>query len=46
MTITPGPTAEYGGYLAMVAGCKGCHGPGLSGGKIAAGDPAWGQPRT
>jgi hypothetical protein len=42
MTITPSPTAEYGGYLANVAGCKGCHGQGLSGGKIAAGDPSWG----
>ena len=29
-------------YLAIVAGCKGCHGPDLSGGKIAAGDPSWG----
>jgi hypothetical protein len=24
-----------------VGGCKGCHGPNLSGGKIASGDPAW-----
>jgi len=42
MTVTPGPTREYGEYLVLIAGCKGCHGPGLSGGKIAAGDPAWG----
>lgn len=42
MTVAAGPTKEYGGYLAQVAGCKGCHGPGLSGGKIPAGDPAWG----
>jgi mono/diheme cytochrome c family protein len=42
MTLNPAPTAEYGEYLANVAGCKGCHGPTLSGGKIAAGDPAWG----
>ena len=42
MTVTPAPTEEYGAYLATVAGCKGCHGPGLSGGKIAAGDPSWG----
>jgi len=42
MTVTPGPTPQYGAYIALVAGCKGCHGPGLSGGKIAAGDPAWG----
>lgn len=42
MSVVAGPTAEYGAYLSEVAGCKGCHGPGLSGGKIAAGDPAWG----
>jgi len=42
MTIAPARTPEYGGYLAIVAGCKGCHGPGLSGGKIENGDPAWG----
>lgn len=42
MTVPAGPTQEYGAYLATVAGCKSCHGPGLSGGKIAAGDPAWG----
>lgn len=41
MTMAAGPTVEYGGYIAMVGGCKGCHGPNLSGGKIAAGDPAW-----
>jgi mono/diheme cytochrome c family protein len=27
-------TAEYGGYLATVGGCVGCHGPGLSGGPV------------
>ena len=37
-----GATAEYGLYLANLGGCRSCHGPGLSGGKIAAGDPAWG----
>jgi mono/diheme cytochrome c family protein len=42
MTIPAAPTAEYGDYLTTVAGCKACHGPGLSGGKIAAGDPSWG----
>ena len=30
----PGPTAEYGKYLANVGGCTGCHGPGLSGGHV------------
>ena len=32
---TPGPTADYGRYLADVSGCHGCHGHGLSGGKVA-----------
>jgi mono/diheme cytochrome c family protein len=36
-----GPTAEYGKYLANVGGCTGCHGPGLSGGKIPGGPPDW-----
>jgi cytochrome c553 len=31
----PGVTPEYGRYLANSAGCPSCHGPGLSGGKIA-----------
>jgi mono/diheme cytochrome c family protein len=34
-----GPTAAYGRYLANVGGCTGCHGAGLSGGKIP-GTPA------
>lgn len=42
MSVTPGPTKEYGLYLATLAGCRACHGPGLSGGKIEAGDPSWG----
>jgi len=42
MSVTPGPTREYGLYLATLAGCRACHGPGLSGGKIAFGDPSWG----
>lgn len=33
------PTAEYGAYLAT--GCTGCHGAGLSGGKIPGADPNW-----
>lgn len=32
--VSPGATAEYGAYLSVVGGCTGCHGPGLSGGKI------------
>jgi cytochrome c553 len=35
----PGPTAAYGEYLA--AACKGCHGPGLSGGHIPGTPPNW-----
>ncbi len=30
--VPPGPTAEYGRYLAEVGGCTSCHGPGLKGG--------------
>lgn len=32
-------TASYGAYLAT--GCTGCHGPGLSGGRIPGGPPDW-----
>jgi mono/diheme cytochrome c family protein len=38
-SVTPSPTAEYGKYLA--AGCTGCHGPNLSGGKIPGAPPDW-----
>jgi cytochrome c553 len=34
-------TADYGRYLADVGGCKGCHGEGLSGGKIPGAPPEW-----
>jgi mono/diheme cytochrome c family protein len=36
----PGPTQEYGDYLARNA-CIGCHGPGLSGGRIPGSPPDW-----
>jgi mono/diheme cytochrome c family protein len=36
---SPGVTVEYGSYLALP--CRGCHGPGLSGGVDPAGDPTW-----
>jgi mono/diheme cytochrome c family protein len=36
---TPAPTAEWG--LILSGTCTGCHGPGLSGGRIPGGDPAW-----
>ena len=32
--VPPGPTLEYGRYLASFTGCNGCHGPGLSGGHV------------
>jgi mono/diheme cytochrome c family protein len=32
--IPAGVTVEYGRYLATVGGCVGCHGPGLSGGRV------------
>jgi cytochrome c553 len=41
MTVPPGPTVEYGHYIATIGGCTDCHGAGLSGGKISTGDPAW-----
>jgi cytochrome c553 len=37
--VTPGVSVEYGRYLA--AGCTGCHGANLSGGKIDIGPPDW-----
>ena len=33
--IEPGVTVEYGRYLVETAGCAGCHGYGLSGGRVA-----------
>ncbi|MEO8448681.1 MAG: cytochrome c [Gemmatimonadota bacterium] len=39
--IEPDTTATYGGYLAVVGGCTGCHGPSLSGGPIPGGPPDW-----
>src|SRR5690606_10463369 len=38
-SVEPGVTVEYGRYVAN--GCIGCHGPNLSGGKIAVGPPNW-----
>jgi len=32
--VPPGATAEYGAYLASFTGCQGCHGFGLSGGRV------------
>jgi mono/diheme cytochrome c family protein len=37
--VAPAPDARYGAYLA--AGCKGCHGPSYSGGKIPGAPPDW-----
>ncbi|GAB4581519.1 MAG: hypothetical protein Fur0022_42670 [Anaerolineales bacterium] len=38
---TAGVTLEYGTYLGNIAGCTGCHGPGLSGGPIPGAPPEW-----
>lgn len=42
--IVPGVTIEYGRYLS--AGCVGCHGEQLVGGKIASGPPSWPHSRN
>ena len=39
--VAEAPTPAYGHYLADVGGCTGCHGPGLSGGKIPGTPPDW-----
>lgn len=36
--VPPDTTAAYGRYLADVGGCRGCHGLGLSGGRVAGPD--------
>jgi mono/diheme cytochrome c family protein len=41
MAVAAAPTSEYGAYLTIVGGCRFCHGPGFSGGKVIGGDPAW-----
>ncbi|MCB9135832.1 MAG: c-type cytochrome [Anaerolineales bacterium] len=41
--MTEAVTPEYGHYLANIAGCTGCHGPGLSGGSIPGAPPDWPQ---
>ena len=38
---TDAVTLEYGTYLGNIAGCTGCHGPGLSGGPIPSAPPDW-----
>jgi cytochrome c553 len=39
--VPMGATKQYGEYLANIGGCKGCHGPGLSGGHIPGTPPEW-----
>lgn len=41
MAPVAGVSADYGRYVANVAGCTGCHGPGLSGGPILGAPPDW-----
>lgn len=38
-SMVAGATVEYGGYLANVGGCTGCHRPNLAGGALAAAPP-------
>ncbi|MBK7782268.1 MAG: c-type cytochrome [Ardenticatenia bacterium] len=38
-TLKPEVSKAYGKYLAQIAGCTGCHGPGLSGGAIPGAPP-------
>lgn len=42
-TVEASVSLEYGQYLGRIAGCTGCHGPGLSGGPIPAAPPDWPQ---
>lgn len=42
--IPPGPTLEYGAYIVRVAGCYGCHGQTLSGGRIPGTPPDFKPP--
>jgi mono/diheme cytochrome c family protein len=42
-SVPEGPTLEYGAYLANIAGCTGCHGPGLAGGQIPGAPPDFPQ---
>jgi len=39
--VPMGVSVEYGRYIADIGGCKGCHGPGLSGGRIPGSPPEW-----
>jgi mono/diheme cytochrome c family protein len=42
LAVEPGPTAEYGHYIARLS-CMGCHGEGLSGGQIIGAPPGFPQ---
>lgn len=42
--VTPGPTAEYGKYIARVGGCHGCHKENLAGGRDMAAPPEFAWP--
>lgn len=39
--VPEGATVEYGRYVADIGGCKGCHGPTLSGGPMPGAPPGW-----
>lgn len=42
-SMKPEVSKTYGKYLAQIAGCTGCHGPGLSGGQIPGAPPDYPQ---
>ncbi len=43
VAMKPEVSKAYGRYLAQIAGCTGCHGPGLSGGQIPGAPPDFPQ---
>ena len=40
-SVVQDSSVYYGEYMARTGGCTGCHGPGLSGGKIPGTPPEW-----
>ena len=40
-SVVADTSVDYGQYMAHTGGCTGCHGPGLSGGKIPGTPPEW-----
>lgn len=42
--VPSAPTLEFGRYVTLIGGCKGCHGDNLSGGPIPGAPPDWRPP--